>query len=731
MLYISARIFSQLPYTDYFKLNKLVRVFLITCWLFDPCPSQAQDSMSSDHKAILQSAIENSPNLSDAHDFIGRKIQEETEREEHQKKLLGGILGGSFGVAALAGAAWYFRDNIRSKLFKLTHNGGFHPANNAPYSQYTIRQVSDNSVEMRKVVKKPPTKSLMPSGERGTHYGIAKLKSGEDNLYRPQKLNIYDEIEKKTRSHIAKSSARRNQRLQNKLNAHLRVVEETNVSSSRSSRNHVNKTPETKASPVKPSRSHSRSSSVHTRDKPRIERRHGRGTHGYRNHPSARPSSSARSDSSSRCKRSLGGCLPSRNRAPHTKPVATPATARQNMVLLKNASRSTSSLSRAPSTLNLLPSTATRWSTFGMRSGPGFQTVSQLLRAFPKSALRVFGVMFDAATPIAYGTMLGLELAEDIGKWMEQEPYESGLTADDDALNYFLLLTPFMEIIWPRQFRPDFASGNAMDKIHAIKDEAIHLIASDHSNLLSEWDAFLNLPLIGSNPNLSAGHDRKEYPDGSVLYRFSYNKDSIMPIEGELSATLSTGTHTTVVTTRGTSPTTTQADVTISASDAPENTGRSPFFDKWVLGENSDDRIDYYVINKKIAHGTEQVLVHGTAANILMAELDKKEKQYISLVRRINAITYLYQKYVYKTIEDLEQTALNAYTRYKTDNPYGVISLTNTDRRKDPVYWTIYIKYQTQKEKKERASQRKINPVYDEIYEGTKEFTFQLRRLAV
>lgn len=385
-----------------------------------------------------------------------------------------------------------------------------------------------------------------------------------------------------------------------------------------------------------------------------------------------------------------------------------PVVARQRMVLLKNARSSAGSISPSSSTANLLPSTRVRWSTFGMQPSRGLTVVSNLIRTFPKAALKMFGVLFDAALPITYGVILGEKLAVDIGRWTEQEPYESGITTADDVLDYFLLFSP-LGIVWPEYLRPDTAPDLAMKKIHAIKNEAIQLMAADNSESLSELGAFLDLPLIGSDPNLGMGHTRHEYPDGSVLYALSYERDAFFAQDEGL-------------------PTHNGPDTT-TASMASGNATRSHFFDQFLLGENGQGRNDFYVITKKTPEQKEEVLAAGSLASIVMTELDKMEKKYISLIRRVNAITLLYKKYVYKTIEDIEQASINAFREYATLNPLSVNSLTSTDRSTEPVMWKYYIQFQTQKETMEKQSRSKIKPVYEELDEPIKDSVFQIKRL--
>ncbi|MGB0361363.1 MAG: hypothetical protein ACPGEF_08160, partial [Endozoicomonas sp.] len=254
---------------------------------------------------------------------------------------------------------------------------------------------------------------------------------------------------------------------------------------------------------------------------------------------------------------------------------------------------SIATMSQASSTLELLPSTRIQLGSSARLSG----VMSRMMRVFPKIAIRVLGVLSDAAGPFIYTAIMGVKLSQDIGRWIEEESYEHGINTVDDILSY----------IFPMIDLPRTAPTNALARIHEIKTRLISVILAEPTSSIEGLNALLDLPLIDSDPNLGQGHARYEYPDGSVLYRLSYNKTDFQG----------------------------------------QNTTQAASFDQMLMGETHNGRLDFYVIARKTEDQGEVILASGTLLSILTAELEKVEKKYKNIVLYTKAINTLYTKYLY------------------------------------------------------------------------------------
>ncbi|WP_299726948.1 hypothetical protein [uncultured Endozoicomonas sp.] len=345
--------------------------------------------------------------------------------------------------------------------------------------------------------------------------------------------------------------------------------------------------------------------------------------------------------------------------------------ARSELKMLKNLRwTGTSRVFPATSPIaRLLPSTRINW------INPGFSSASLIkaLQLFPKAALRVLGACSNAALPITYGVTIGLQFAQDIGKWMEQETYEQGLTTVDDIMSYLSLFFP-AAMAWQK-----IAPELALERLHEIKDRFVPWMAVLKSPLTGS-QAFEALHDIASDPTLGVGHARFEFPDGTVLYRASYKK----------------------------------ADMPISTES------KQGAFDQLLQGETTPGRVDFYIITRKVEGQSQVVLASGTYFGITSSVLDTLNTKHKEMALVFRAINRINQKYVFETLDlEEEQRKINS----KSYPWQGLSPQDKLLKRLQEIR-----KLNELKAAKEAESRAKVEPIYSALEEPITSFVFEAKR---
>ncbi|WP_067584681.1 hypothetical protein [Endozoicomonas ascidiicola] len=358
---------------------------------------------------------------------------------------------------------------------------------------------------------------------------------------------------------------------------------------------------------------------------------------------------------------------------------AAPA-ARRELFHLKNIKRSsvsaassTSNISRTSSTARLLPSTTIKWASPRI----SMTSIAKVVRVLSSAGARVLGLLADAALPITYGVAIGIQLSNDIGKWVEQESYEQGLTTLDDVMSYISFIFP-AAMFWPKQ-----APRLALQRMTEIKDRFVPWLSIPTSPLES-LAAYEELFLVASDPDLGEGHARYQYPDGSALYRISYNKTDVSFLEDE----------------------------------------QIEDFDQMLLGETTSGRVDVYIITKKGLDGSQVVVASGTAFGISQMDLDKKNAKFVKSAFVVRALGTINQKYVFETL-DLDEELRKIYAERPVRRGYVPKHLFRENIRKATELRRAFPKL---KAEKEAESRNKVAPIYGAIEKPLEKCIFEGRR---
>ncbi|WP_067522505.1 hypothetical protein [Endozoicomonas ascidiicola] len=349
--------------------------------------------------------------------------------------------------------------------------------------------------------------------------------------------------------------------------------------------------------------------------------------------------------------------------------------ARSELKILKNLRwTGTSRVFPATSPIaRLLPSTRINW------INPGYSSASLIraLQFFPKVAVRLLGACSNAALPITYGVTIGLQFAQDIGKWMEQETYEQGLTTVDDIMSYLSLFFP-AAMAWQK-----IAPELALERLHEIKDRFVPWMAVPASPLPG-LQAFEALHDIASDPTLGVGHARFDFPDGTVLYRASYKK----------------------------------IDMPVSTDSEQEA------FDQLLQGETTKGRVDFYVITKNAEGQSQEVLASGTYFGITSSVLDTLNTKHKKMALAFRAINTINQKYIFETLDRQEELRKINNKRY----PWQGLSPQQKFRKRMQERAKLNREFPGLKAAKEAESRAKVEPIYSALEQPITSFVFEAKR---
>ena len=298
--------------------------------------------------------------------------------------------------------------------------------------------------------------------------------------------------------------------------------------------------------------------------------------------------------------------------------------------------------------------------------------LKKIKQIMPKSSLRLTKSLSGvkglfAGELIISSVFIGIDLKDDIPRWLTQAEVDAKIREHDDVIKY----VKYIPIFWWAHLIQPMAEDNAMKVIHSTKKDIFNLINTHKNQALSHYQAFRDLPFKAGE---DVGDGPWEYNDKSVLYKFSYAQlVSDFPV----------------------------------IDDKPLG---KDIVNMLLRGGNNE--ATFFVITMKKPNMQQKVIKAGTMASLLLSENQAINKLLATLNDKTNFITARYIKHIFKTIDIEKTTAKHMRDHMKHGSMMYIGSNEAQLNAVEEHFRQDNIRH---KNKLEQESKNKIEPIYNAI----------------